>query len=135
MDGRRWGFVSFGFYSASSYCRFRRYRSDGSGGRAWRWSFWRRRTPAASRRRRPLRPAAFFLFELVDEIDEIKELTSGPGANDGRGDADGEMGFACASSADEDRVAPGVEESAHGEFANRAFIDRRIGEAGSLFRG
>jgi hypothetical protein len=69
-----------------------------------------------------------FLFELVDEIDEIKESASRPGANDGRGDADGEMGFACAGSADEDRVAPDVEESASGEFANLAFIDRGIGK-------
>src|ERR1035441_5439871 len=33
-----------------------------------------------------------------------------------------------AGAADEDRVAPGVEESAGGEFAHLALIDRRIGE-------
>jgi hypothetical protein len=33
------------------------------------------------------------LFELIDEIDEIEEASPGPGANDGRGDADGEMSF------------------------------------------
>ena len=49
-------------------------------------------------------------------------------ADDGRGDADAEMGFAGAGSADEDRVALGVEEDAGGEFANLALIDRRIGE-------
>jgi hypothetical protein len=38
------------------------------------------------------------------------------------------MGFAGAGSADEDRIALGVEEGAGGEFANLSFIDRRIGE-------
>ena len=38
------------------------------------------------------------------------------------------MGFAGAGAADEDRVAFGVEEGAGGEFANLAFIDRRVGE-------
>ena len=38
------------------------------------------------------------------------------------------MGFARACAANEDRVAFGVEESAGGEFANLAFIDRRIRE-------
>jgi hypothetical protein len=38
------------------------------------------------------------------------------------------MGFAGAGSADEDRIALGVEEGAGGEFANLSFIDWRIGE-------
>ena len=38
------------------------------------------------------------------------------------------MGFARARPADKDRVAFGVEEGAGGEFANLAFIDRRIRE-------
>ena len=38
------------------------------------------------------------------------------------------MGFARARAADEDRVALGVEEGAGGEFANLAFVDRRVGE-------
>src|SRR5471030_3030388 len=38
------------------------------------------------------------------------------------------MGFAGSGTADEDRIAFGVEESAGGEFANLPFIDRRIGE-------
>src|SRR5271163_4872905 len=38
------------------------------------------------------------------------------------------MGFAGAGSADEDRIALGVEEGAGGEFAHLALINRRIGE-------
>ena len=38
------------------------------------------------------------------------------------------MGFSGAGSADEDGVAPGIKESAGGEFAHLAFIDRRVGE-------
>src|SRR5450631_3601787 len=38
------------------------------------------------------------------------------------------MGFASAGSADEDPVALGVEESAGGEFAHLALVDRRLGE-------
>jgi hypothetical protein len=38
------------------------------------------------------------------------------------------MGFASSRSADEDRVALGVEEGAGSEFANLALVDRRIGE-------
>ena len=36
------------------------------------------------------------------------------------------MGFSGARAADEDRVAFGVEEGAGGEFANLAFVDRRV---------
>jgi hypothetical protein len=36
------------------------------------------------------------------------------------------MSFAGAGSADEDRIALGVEEGAGGEFANLSFIDWRI---------
>jgi hypothetical protein len=35
------------------------------------------------------------------------------------------MGFAGAGAADEDGVAPGVEEGAGGKLADQAFIDRR----------
>src|SRR5271169_1316593 len=38
------------------------------------------------------------------------------------------MGFSRARAADEDRVALGVQEGACGEFANHAFIDRRVCE-------
>src|SRR5436190_23479406 len=38
------------------------------------------------------------------------------------------MGFSGAGSADEDGVAPGIEESAGGEFAHLALIDRHVGE-------
>lgn len=38
------------------------------------------------------------------------------------------MGFAGAGAADEDGVAPGVEEGAGGKLADQAFIYRRIGE-------
>ena len=39
---------------------------------------------------------------------------------------DAKMGFSRARSADEDRVAFGVEEGAGGEFANLAFVYRRV---------
>src|SRR5271167_2334297 len=64
----------------------------------------------------PAAAGGFLVFELIDEIDQIEETSPGAGANDRR------------SHADEDRVAFGVEESAGGEFANLAFIDRRIRE-------
>jgi hypothetical protein len=51
------------------------------------------------------------LFELVDQVDQIEEASPGPGADDGRGDADAEMGLAGAGTADEDGVALGVEVS------------------------
>src|SRR5471032_348677 len=38
------------------------------------------------------------------------------------------MGFASAGAADEDRVTPGVEEAARGEFTHQPFIDRRVRE-------
>jgi hypothetical protein len=60
--------------------------------------------------RRPLRPAAFFLLELVDQIDEIEEPAACACADDGRGHADAQMGFAGAGPTDEDRVALGVQE-------------------------
>src|SRR6202522_4484689 len=76
----------------------------------------------------PAAAGGFLLFELIDEIDQIEETSPGAGANDRRSHADAKMGFARACAADEDRVAFGVEESAGGEFANLAFIDRRIRE-------
>jgi hypothetical protein len=38
------------------------------------------------------------------------------------------MGFSGAGAPDEDRIPLGVEEGAGGEFANLAFVDRRVGE-------
>src|SRR5437660_7145870 len=38
------------------------------------------------------------------------------------------MGFSGAGSADEDRIALGIQEGAGGKLANLPFIDRRIGE-------
>jgi hypothetical protein len=52
------------------------------------------------------------LLELVDQIDEIEEPAPSAGTDDRRGDADAQMGFAGAGSADEDSVALGVEEGA-----------------------
>src|SRR5205823_6414596 len=69
-----------------------------------------------------------FLLELVDHIDQVEEPSPGAGADDGRGDCYAQMGFAGAGSADEDRIAFGVEESAGGELAHLARIDRRVGE-------
>src|SRR5277367_4159759 len=76
----------------------------------------------------PAAAGSFLLFELIDEIDQIEETSPGAGANDRRSHADTKMSFARACAANEDRVAFGVEESAGGEFANLAFIDRRIRE-------
>src|SRR6187455_67780 len=42
------------------------------------------------------------------------------------------MGFAGAGAADEDGIALGVQEGAGGEFANLAFIDRRVAEDKSV---
>jgi hypothetical protein len=60
------------------------------------------------------------LVDLVNQLEQEKDA--------GRGDADREMGLAGAGSADEDRVASGVEESAGREFAHLALVDRGIGE-------
>src|SRR5581483_4740553 len=68
------------------------------------------------------------LLQLVDEIDQVEETPPGAGADDSRCDADAEMGFSGAGSADEDRVALGVEERAGGELANLPLVDWRIGE-------
>lgn len=69
-----------------------------------------------------------FLLELVDQIDQVVEPSPGPGADDHRGDADAQMGFARTGSADEDCVALGVEESACRKFAHLALIDQGVGE-------
>jgi hypothetical protein len=50
----------------------------------------------------------FLLLELVDQIDEVEEAAPSPGADDGRGDADAQVGFAGAGAADEDGVALGL---------------------------
>ena len=87
--------------------------------RSWRRSF---------SDNRPLRPAAFFLFQLIDQVDQVEEAPPGAGADDRRGHGDAQMGFAGAGSANEDRIALSVQEGACGEFSNLPFIDRRIGE-------
>ena len=69
-----------------------------------------------------------FLLELIDQIEQVIEPSPGPGADDRRGDADAQMGFARAGSADEDCVALGVEESTGREFPHLALIDRGVGE-------
>src|SRR5208282_4263807 len=71
---------------------------------------------------------SLLLFELIDQVDQIEEASPGPGADDGRGDADAEMGFAGAGAADEDGVALGVEEGTGGELSNQALIHRCVGE-------
>src|SRR3954463_5908933 len=73
-------------------------------------------------------PGRLLLLELVDEIDQIEEAPPGTGADDGGGDADGEMGFAGAGAADEDGVALGIEEGSGGKFAHHAGIDRGVGK-------
>src|SRR5271166_2394018 len=68
------------------------------------------------------------LLELVDQIDEVEEPAPGADADDRRGDGDAEMRFARAGSADEDRVAPGVEKAAGRKLAQLALVDRRVGK-------
>ena len=68
------------------------------------------------------------MFKLVDEIDQVEEAPLRPGANDGCGDADAQMCFAGTGSADEDYIAPRIQEGAYSEFANQAFIDRCVRE-------
>jgi hypothetical protein len=69
-----------------------------------------------------------FLLELVDQIDQVEEAAPGAGADDRGSDANGEMSLSSAGAADEDSVALGVEESAGGEFAQLALVDRGLGE-------
>src|ERR1700679_1417117 len=71
---------------------------------------------------------SLLLLELIDKIDQIEEAPSGAGANDRRSHGDAQMGFSRARAANKDRIALGVEEGAGGEFANLAFVDRRIRE-------
>src|SRR5438477_6508948 len=72
--------------------------------------------------------SGLLLFELIDQIDQIEEAPPGPGADDRRGDTDTEMGLAGAGSADEDGVAPVVEESAGCQLTDFALIDRCVGK-------
>ena len=65
---------------------------------------------------------------MIDEIDQVEEAPFCTGTNDRRGNANAQMRFAGTGSADEDHVAPCIQERARGEFANPIFINWRVGE-------
>jgi hypothetical protein len=72
--------------------------------------------------------SGFLLLKLIDEIAQVEKAPLRPGTNDRRRDADAQVSFAGAGSADKDHIAPCVQEGAGGEFAHQSCIDRRVGE-------
>ncbi len=67
--------------------------------------------------------------EPVDQVDNVEEPSAAAVPDAGPCDADGEMGFAGAGSADQHDIALLLEKVSGGEFTNRRLIDGFDGEA------
>ena len=63
--------------------------------------------------------------QFVHQIDDVKEPASPSFSDTGTGNADGEVGFASASSADQNQITLMVEEVAGGQIADQRLVDFR----------
>ena len=68
-------------------------------------------------------------IELVDEIDDVEEPSPRTTPDAGAGDADGEMGFARAGTADQNQVALMLQECPAGQVPYQGLVDRCVVEA------
>ena len=68
---------------------------------------------------------ACFSIKLVHQIDDVEEPASPSFSDAGAGNADGEVGFACSSAADQHEVALLVEEVTRRQIAHQGLVDFR----------
>jgi hypothetical protein len=67
-------------------------------------------------------------LQPVDQVDDVEEATTCAVANERPRDGDAEVGLAGSGAADQDDIALVCHETAGGQIAHQALVDRRAGE-------